>query len=95
MPCIYSMQASYLNTTNPDFISGHKAMAIVTDRMNASRPATPTADPRNPRTAASVVNNDRDLGVDPVKDDKGLFGFFGGKNKRRPNSAAPAAGEPV
>ncbi|KAG9011542.1 vacuolar protein sorting-associated protein 1 [Tulasnella sp. JGI-2019a] len=71
-----SMQASYLNTTNPDFLSGHAAMAMVSDRMAAARPKTPPHDPRSPRAAASVVNGGRDLGVDPPKDEGRFFGSF-------------------
>ncbi|KAG8932943.1 vacuolar protein sorting-associated protein 1 [Tulasnella sp. 419] len=92
-----SMQASYLNTTNPDFITGHKAMAIVTERMNANKPPPPTQpNERSGRaTPSSMVNNDRDLGVDPPKDDRGIFGsFFSGKAKKRPMSGVGGASTP-
>ncbi|KAG8689053.1 vacuolar protein sorting-associated protein 1, partial [Ceratobasidium sp. 395] len=29
-----AMQACYVNTTHPDFLNGHKAMSIITERMN-------------------------------------------------------------
>jgi len=91
-----SMQASYLNTTNPDFISGHKAMSIVSDKMNASRPQTPPVDPRAPRPAASVVNGGRDLGVDLPKDEGRFFGSFFNSKKTvaKRSSVQPEPGRP-
>ncbi|KAG9048589.1 vacuolar protein sorting-associated protein 1 [Tulasnella sp. UAMH 9824] len=74
---VVAMQAAYLNTTNPDFLSGHKAMAIVTERMNAQRPPTPSNDPRTGRMTPSAVNAGRDLGVDPPqKEENRFFGSF-------------------
>ncbi|KIO30254.1 hypothetical protein M407DRAFT_14383 [Tulasnella calospora MUT 4182] len=75
---VVAMQAAYLNTTNPDFISGHKAMAIVTERMNAQRPPTPSNDPRTGRvTPAAALNAGRDLGVDPPqREENRFFGSF-------------------
>ncbi|KAF9484891.1 hypothetical protein BDN70DRAFT_871869 [Pholiota conissans] len=67
-----AMQACYVNTTHPDFIGGHKATAIVTERLNANKPPTPASDPKNPRSA---VNNNKDLDVD-VKQESGFFGSF-------------------
>lgn len=37
---LIAAEACYINTAHPDFISGHKAMAIVNERMNP-KPATP------------------------------------------------------
>ncbi|KAJ3396856.1 vacuolar protein sorting-associated protein 1 [Lobulomyces angularis] len=34
---LISAEACYVNTGHPDFITGHKAMSIVTERMNASK----------------------------------------------------------
>ncbi|KAJ9054495.1 vacuolar protein sorting-associated protein 1 [Entomophthora muscae] len=47
---VVSMEANYINTAHPDFLSGHKAMAMVNDRLNP-RPATP-----NEPKAASAGN---------------------------------------
>jgi len=78
----FSMQACYVNTTHPDFISGHKvccthnitvvvclsvsfqATAIVTERLNASKPPPGPPDPKNTR---AQVNNNKDLEVDAKK----------------------------
>ncbi|KAF9566282.1 hypothetical protein CPC08DRAFT_740683 [Agrocybe pediades] len=73
-----AMQACYVNTTHPDFIGGHKATAIVTERINASKPPPPGSDPKNPR---SVINNNKDLDVDAKKEEQSFFGsFFAPKN---------------
>ncbi|KAJ6451898.1 Dynamin central region-domain-containing protein [Mycena sanguinolenta] len=78
-----AMQSCYLNTTHPDFIGGHQATAIVTERINAAaRPASPTL------SKAAAVNNGRDLDVEVKKEDPGFFSsFFPGKSK-----AASSAG---
>jgi dynamin 1-like protein len=65
-----SMQACYVNTTHPDFIGGHKATAVVTERLSASKPQ---ADPKNPK---AQVNNSKDLDVDAKKDEPSFFGSF-------------------
>jgi dynamin 1-like protein len=76
------MEACYVNTGHPDFISGHKAMAIVNDRINASKPAPPAApDPKSGKLAPGQINNNRDLDVD-LKQEQGFFGsFWGGSAK--------------
>jgi len=68
-----AMQACYVNTTHPDFIGGHKATALVTERLNASKPQPPANDPKNVRAA---VNNNKDLDVDAKKEEPSFFGSF-------------------
>ncbi|KAJ6587354.1 Dynamin central region-domain-containing protein [Mycena sp. CBHHK59/15] len=77
-----AMQASYVNTTHPDFIGGHKATTLVNERLNASRgPPTPP-DPKTGKLAPGRINNDHDLDVEPKKEDPGFFAsFFPSKNK--------------
>lgn len=80
------MQACYLNTTHPDFLNGHKAMAIVSDRLNANKPSQSIPDPKSGRPAPGVLNNNKDLDVDPRKDDQSFFGSFfakGGQTKKK------------
>lgn len=79
------MESTYINTGHPDFISGHKAMAIVTDRMNASKPPPPVVDPRTGKLPPGTLNNGRDLDVD-LKKEEGFFGSFW------PGGKKPAAG---
>ncbi|KAH8995828.1 Dynamin central region-domain-containing protein [Lactarius hatsudake] len=69
-----AMQACYVNTTHPDFLNGHKAMALVTDRLNANKPATP--EPKPGKMTAAQLNNNKDLEVDIKKEEPSFFGSF-------------------
>ncbi|KAG6919914.1 vacuolar protein sorting-associated protein 1 [Tephrocybe rancida] len=85
---LVSMQACYVNTTHPDFISGHKATAVVTERLAAAKPP-PANDPKSQR--AAQVNNNKDLEVDAKKEEPSFFGsFFSAKT-----GAAKKKGGPV
>ncbi|CAE6509702.1 unnamed protein product [Rhizoctonia solani] len=84
-----AMQACYVNTTHPDFLNGHKAMSIVTDRLNANRPATP-ADPKSGKLAAGALNNNKDLDVDAKKEEPSFFGSFFPGNKNQPKKKGAA-----
>ncbi|PPR03936.1 hypothetical protein CVT26_001141 [Gymnopilus dilepis] len=89
---LVAMQACYVNTTHPDFIGGHKATAIVTERLNASKPPPPGADPKNPK---SVINNSKDLDVEAKKEDTGFFGsFFAGKTGPKKKGVAAMEAPP-
>ncbi|CAE6519896.1 unnamed protein product [Rhizoctonia solani] len=87
-----AMQACYVNTTHPDFLNGHKAMSIVTDRLNANRPATP-ADPKTGKLAAGTINNNKDLDVDSKKEEPSFFGSFFAGNKNQPKKKGAAVME--
>ncbi|KAI0311500.1 Dynamin central region-domain-containing protein [Amylostereum chailletii] len=69
-----AMQACYVNTTHPDFLNGHKAMGIVTERINMSKPATP--EPKAGKLAPGAINNNKDLDVDAKKEEPSFFGSF-------------------
>ncbi|CAD6923433.1 unnamed protein product [Tilletia caries] len=69
---LVAAEACYLNTGHPDFISGHKAMALVHDRLN---PVVPQAAPNQKQIQANAINNDKDLDVS-LKDNQGFFGSF-------------------
>ncbi|KAJ7491231.1 P-loop containing nucleoside triphosphate hydrolase protein [Mycena latifolia] len=86
------MQACYVNTTHPDFISGHKAMSIVNERMSASKPPPPAADPKSGKLAPGQINNNRDLDVEPKKEEASFFGsFFAPKPKGTVKKNGPIA----
>jgi len=68
-----SMQACYINTTHPDFIGGHRAFALVQDKITAAKAPPNPNDPKAARQAA--LNNNKDLDVE-VKRDEGFFGSF-------------------
>lgn len=80
------MQACYVNTTHPDFINGHKAMSVVSERLNTNKPQAQPADGRSvdPKTGKLVpgaINNNKDLDVDLRKEEPGFFGSFFVKTK--------------
>jgi hypothetical protein len=51
-----------------------KAMALVTDRLNANKPATP--EPKPGKMTAAQLNNNKDLEVDIKKEEPSFFGSF-------------------
>ncbi|KAI4248244.1 MAG: hypothetical protein LQ352_005976 [Teloschistes flavicans] len=82
---LVAMEACYINTGHPDFLNGHRAMAIVNDRHNASKPTQvdpktgkplpPSAIP--PRASSPSLDLQSDTGT-------GFFGsFFAPKNKKK------------
>jgi hypothetical protein len=75
-------QACYINTTHPDFLNGHKAMAIVNDRLNANKAPEKPIDPKSGKLAAGTLNNGKDLDADVKKDDSSFFGSFFAKDKQ-------------
>ncbi|KAI0927975.1 vacuolar protein sorting-associated protein 1 [Taiwanofungus camphoratus] len=80
---LVAMQACYVNTTHPDFLNGHKAMAIVQDRLNASKPPQ-AADSKSGRLTPAQINNNKDLDVDPRKEEQSFFGSFFSASKNTP-----------
>jgi len=74
-------EACYLNTGHPDFISGHRAMALVSERHTHAPP-----EPKKGAANPNVVNNDKDLNVD-IKD-QGFFGSFFAGGKATPKERA-------
>ena len=74
-------QACYVNTTHPDFLNGHKAMAIVNERLNANKPPEKPVDTKGGKLAPGQLNNGRDLDADMKKDEPSFFGSFFAKDK--------------
>ncbi|PWN90366.1 hypothetical protein FA10DRAFT_111674 [Acaromyces ingoldii] len=82
-------EACYLNTGHPDFISGNKAMAIVTERHSSNQVQAPSDPKKNPH----VINNDKDLDVNISN--QGFFGsFFSGGKASAKERAKHASMEP-
>jgi hypothetical protein len=55
-------------------------MAIIGERMNANKPP-PVADPKAGKLAPGQVNNNKDLDVDPKKEEASFFGSFFSSSK--------------
>lgn len=89
---LVAMEACYINTGHPDFLNGHRAMAIVNDRHNANKPTQ--VDPKTgkplppsvpPRAGSPSLPTD---GVEP--NNSGFFGsFFASKNKKKMAAMEP------
>lgn len=90
---LVAMEACYINTGHPDFLNGHRAMAMVNERHNPSKPVQ--VDPKTgkplpasastPR-AASPTLADSNLG----DSNGGFFGsFFAAKNKKKAAAMEP------
>lgn len=65
----------YTHTLFPLLTSSLKAMALVTERLNANKPATPDPKPGGKLTSAQM-NNNKDLEVDLKKEEPSFFGSF-------------------
>ncbi|KNC97356.1 dynamin-like GTPase VPS1 [Spizellomyces punctatus DAOM BR117] len=88
---LIAAEACYVNTGHPDFITGHKAMAIINDRVNASKapPPQPPVDPKNPRASTNspaAALPARDPNADIIAQANNSDGFFGSffSKKKKP-----------
>ncbi|KAF9909269.1 vacuolar protein sorting-associated protein 1 [Linnemannia zychae] len=73
---LISMESCYINTGHPDFLNGHKAMAVINDRVNQAKNPQPI-DPKN-RNVANLPPS-----LEPEPANNGFFGsFFSSKKKR-------------
>lgn len=84
-----AMEACYVNTGHPDFLNGHRAMAIVNERHNAAKPVQ--VDPKTgkplPPSAIPPRSNSPSLDGD---NGSGFFGsFFASKNKKKMAAMEP------
>lgn len=82
---LVAMESIYVNTGHPDFLNGHRAMAIVNERHNPKPvqvdPKTGKALASTPVRAASPTLAESNLGGDG---NSGFFGsFFAAKNKKK------------
>ncbi|KAK5162941.1 vacuolar protein sorting-associated protein 1 [Saxophila tyrrhenica] len=93
---LIAMESCYVNTGHPDFINGHRAMAMVNEKYNAAKPVQ--VDPKTgkplPASAAPPRSNSPSLDLNGDQGSGGFFGsFFASKNKKK--MAAMEAPPPV
>lgn len=85
---LVSMEACYINTGHPAFINGSRAMAIVHERHNASKPVQV-----DPKTGKALPPNVPPRSISPTLDStesSGFFGsFFASKNKKKMAAMEP------
>ncbi|KAI9787328.1 MAG: vacuolar protein sorting-associated protein 1 [Peltula sp. TS41687] len=84
---LVAMESCYINTAHPDFLNGHRAMAIVNDRINQAKPTQ--VDPKTgkplPPSAAAAAAPRTEPPIDAMSEsNSGFFGsFFASKNKKK------------
>jgi dynamin 1-like protein len=82
---LVSMEACYINTGHPDFLNGHRAMAIVNDRHHAAKPVQVDPKTGKPLPAAATPIRSASPSFDSSNEaNGGFFGsFFASKNKKK------------
>ncbi|KAG5917591.1 vacuolar protein sorting-associated protein 1 [Claviceps capensis] len=83
---LVAMEACYVNTGHPDFLNGHRAMAIVNERYNPAKPVQVDPKTGKPLPPSSTPARAASPTI-PEMDGSGNAGFFGSffaaKNKKR------------
>ncbi|KAF7882662.1 uncharacterized protein EAF02_006025 [Botrytis sinoallii] len=90
---LVAMESCYINTGHPDFLNGHRAMAIVSERHNASKPVQ--VDPKSGKPIPSTPARTASPTLDGMGEQNGGFfgSFFASKNKKK--MAAMEAPPPI
>ncbi|CEG83529.1 hypothetical protein RMATCC62417_17436 [Rhizopus microsporus] len=88
---LVSMEACYINTAHPDFMSGHKAIALVNDKLQAKTQPNTATDKQltngNHKQALAPLQTN---GHSPTSDVNGSFfgSFFSGPKKTKKSAGA-------
>lgn len=82
---LVAMEACYVNTGHPDFLNGHRAMAIVNERHNAAKPVQVDPKTGKPLPAGTTgPTRSASPSMDMNGEGSGFFGsFFASKNKKK------------
>jgi dynamin 1-like protein len=85
-----AMEACYVNTGHPDFINGHRAMAIVNEKHAASKPVQVDPKTGKPLPASVAPPRSSSPSMDLNGEGNGFFGsFFASKNKKKMAAMEP------
>ncbi|KAM3417589.1 Vacuolar protein sorting-associated protein 1 [Cercospora zeina] len=87
---LVAMEACYINTGHPDFLNGHRAMAIVNEKHNAAKPVQ--VDPKTGKPLPITAQPPRSASpsLDLSNGESGFFGsFFASKNKKKMAAMEP------
>lgn len=80
---LVAMEACYVNTGHPDFLNGHRAMAIVNERHMAARPVQVDPKTGKPLPPSAIPPRSDSPSLDN-NNESGFFGsFFASKNKKK------------
>ncbi|CAD6500305.1 BgTH12-07485 [Blumeria graminis f. sp. triticale] len=82
---LVAMESCYINTGHPDFLNGHRAMAIVNERHSATKPVQVDPKTGKPINTATIAAQITTPNPDPLNDSNGGFfgSFFASKNKKK------------
>jgi dynamin 1-like protein len=88
---LVAMEACYINTGHPDFLNGHRAMAIVNERHNPQKPVQVDPKTGKPLPVGSTPARAASPTVPDAGDsNSGFFGsFFAAKNKKKAAAMEP------
>ncbi|RDL36383.1 Dynamin-1-like protein-like protein [Venustampulla echinocandica] len=80
---LVAMEACYINTGHPDFLNGHKAMAIVNEKHSSAKPVQ--VDPKTGKPMAGTPARAASPTIDSMNDQNGGFfgSFFASRNKKK------------
>ncbi|PGH07067.1 hypothetical protein AJ80_08080 [Polytolypa hystricis UAMH7299] len=83
---LVSMETCYINTGHPDFLTGHRAMAMVNDRQAAAKPTQV-----DPKTGKPLPARAASPSLEVMSEsNSGFFGsFFASKNKKKMAAMEP------
>ncbi|KFX96012.1 hypothetical protein O988_04139 [Pseudogymnoascus sp. VKM F-3808] len=91
---LVSMEACYVNTGHPDFLNGHRAMAIVNERHHQAKPVQvdpKTGKPLTAAQAAAAPQRSASPSLDGADGNGGFFGsFFASKSNKKKAAAMEA-----
>lgn len=85
---LVQMESTYINTGHPDFLSGHKAMAIVNEKYSQAKPVQ--VDPKTGKPIPGATGRDSpnpQALADPQ--DEGYFSRLLGRNKKKMAAMEP------
>lgn len=83
---LVAMEACYVNTGHPDFLNGHRALAIVSEKHTSAKPVQ--VDPKTGKPLPPRVDSPSQAFGDD--DNKGFFGsFWATKNKKKMAAMEP------
>ncbi|KAI9882346.1 MAG: vacuolar protein sorting-associated protein 1 [Watsoniomyces obsoletus] len=88
---LVAMESCYVNTGHPDFLNGHRAMAIVNDRHTAAKPIQVDPKTGKPLPPSAQPTGRASPTMDAMADSNtGFFGsFFASKNKKKMAAMEP------
>ncbi|ORX88564.1 hypothetical protein K493DRAFT_410947 [Basidiobolus meristosporus CBS 931.73] len=84
---LISMESCYINTGHPDFLSGHKALAIVNERVNATKNPPNHPDSKKSGTSPPTGNPGLSLLNQDSESSTGFFGSFFSSSSNKKKTA--------